>query len=141
MHDRTIIYKNNSIFYKKEGYTMPRIIAEPAIIKAAGTVQKVIEEYFGRVNSHTSEVSIARMKSPTGWSEPAQTPEFDEYTIVLNGMLRIAHAAGTIDITAGQAVCVEKGEQVAYSTPGKEGADYIAVCLPAFEPGLVHRDS
>jgi mannose-6-phosphate isomerase-like protein (cupin superfamily) len=120
---------------------MPRLISQPAIIKAAGTVPKIIEEYIGRINSGTANLSIARMKSPSGWSEPAQTPEFDEYTVVLKGMLRMTYAGGSIDIKAGMAVIVEKNEQVTYSTPEKEGAEYIAVCLPAFAPDLVHRKS
>ena len=118
---------------------MPKLIDKPTVIKAAGTIPKVIEEYIGRVNSHTSSISIARMKSPAGWFEGAQKPEFDEYTVVLNGMLHVTYESGSIDVAAGQAILVEKGEQVTYSTPGEAGADYIAVCLPAFAPGLVHR--
>lgn len=113
---------------------------KPSIIKAAGNKPKVIEEFIGRVNSDTEEISIARMKSPSGWVEPGQTPEFSEYTVVLNGMLRIATADGTTDVQAGEAVMVQPGEWVQYSTPGSDGAEYIAVCLPAFSPDIVRRD-
>ena len=119
---------------------MPRHIPAPTIIHAAGNLPKVIEEFIGRVNSGTDSVSIARMKSPSGWIEPGQTPEFDEYTLVLRGSLRVTTRAGAIDVTAGQAVIAPKGEWVQYSTPGPEGAEYIAVCVPAFSPETVHRD-
>ncbi|MDE2223301.1 MAG: cupin [Candidatus Omnitrophica bacterium] len=119
---------------------MPIFINQPTEIKAAGNKPKLIREYVGRVNSKTEAVSIARMKSPSGWIEPGQTPEFDEYTLVLKGSLRVTHKAGYIDVNAGQAVITQKGEWVKYSTPGPEGAEYIAVCLPAFSPTTVHRD-
>jgi mannose-6-phosphate isomerase-like protein (cupin superfamily) len=119
---------------------MPILITQPTRIEAAGNKPKRIEEYVGRVNSGTRETSIAHMRSPGGWLEPGQTPEFDEYTIVLKGMLRVDHLYGTIDVAAGQAVITHKGEWVRYSTPGAEGAEYIAVCLPAFSPETVHRD-
>lgn len=111
----------------------------PTRIEAAGTPPKTILEYVGRVNSKTSAVSVAHMKSPAGWTEPRQTPRFDEYTVVLSGTLRVEHAGGAIDVRAGQAVVTQAGEWVRYSTPG-EGAEYIAVCLPAFSPDTVHRD-
>jgi mannose-6-phosphate isomerase-like protein (cupin superfamily) len=119
---------------------MPKLISSPVIVKAAGNKPKIIEEYVGRVNTKTEPVSIAKMKSPGGWVEPGQTPEFDEYTILLKGKLRVTSKEGFKDITEGQAVLVEKGEWVQYSTPDAEGAEYIAVCLPAFSPDLVHRD-
>jgi len=119
---------------------MPAIISSPTIIQAAGNKPKLIEEYVGRVNSKTGALSIARMKSPSGWVEPGQTPEFDEYTIVLKGMLRIVSKNGSLDVGAGQAVIAQKGEWIQYSTPGPEGAEYIAVCLPAFSMEAVHRD-
>lgn len=119
---------------------MPIHIKSPSIIKAAGNKPKVIEEFIGRVNSDSSAVSIARMKSPSGWIEPGQTPEFDEYTVVLKGMLRVATRHATTDVHAGQAIITRKGEWVQYSTPGHEGAEYLAVCLPAFSPASVHRD-
>ncbi|MBX7184663.1 MAG: cupin domain-containing protein [Vicinamibacteria bacterium] len=120
---------------------MPRLIAAPTQIEAAGQPPKIIREYIGRVNSGTSAASVAHMKSPSGWSEPKQTPQFDEYTVVLAGMLRVEHEGGTIDVNAGQAVIAERGEWVRYSSPGKDGAEYIAVCLPAFSPDTVHRHS
>lgn len=119
---------------------MPTHIQAPSIIKAAGTKPKIIEEYIGRVNSRTMDVSVARMKSPGGWSEPAQTPEFDEYTVVLRGMLRVKHQHGTIDVHAGEAIITHSGEWVQYSTPDPEGAEYVAICLPAFSPDSVHRE-
>jgi mannose-6-phosphate isomerase-like protein (cupin superfamily) len=119
---------------------MPVKIDKPTVIKAAGNKPKLIEEFVGRVNSKTDAVSIARMKSPTGWVEPGQTPEFDEYTIVFKGVLRVESREGTIDVNPGEAVIARKGEWVKYSTPGPEGAEYIAVCLPAFSPDSVHRD-
>ena len=117
---------------------MPRLIDTPARIEAAGTKPKLIDEYVGRVNSGTPAVSIAHMRSPAGWEEPGQTPEFDEYTIVLKGTLRVRSRSGDLEVRAGQAVIVAKGDWVQYSTP--EGAEYIAVCLPAFSPETVHRD-
>ncbi len=119
---------------------MPTLISAPTVIQAAGNKPKVIEEFVGRVNSKTDAASIARMKSPPGWVEPGQTPQFDEYTVVLKGMLRAASRTGHVDVHAGQAVITQKGEWVQYSTPGPEGAEYIAVCLPAFSPDSVHRD-
>ena len=120
---------------------MSTLISQPTLIDSAGNKPKRIEEFVGRVNSRTEQASVARMRSPCGWQEPGQTPEFDEYTIVLNGMLRVEHRHGIIDVAAGQAVIVNKGEWVRYSTPGAEGAAYIAVCVPAFSPLTVHRDS
>ena len=119
---------------------MPRKIAEPAVIEAAGNKPKIIEEFVGRVNSGTSGLSIARMKSPAGWIEPGQTPEFNEYTVVLKGLLRVTTKEKTIDINEGQAIITSAGEWVQYSTPGPDGAEYIAVCLPAFSPDIVHRE-
>ena len=119
---------------------MPKLITEPTTIEAAGTRPKRIDEYFGFVNSGSGEVSIAHMRSPGGWSEPGQTPEFREYSVVLRGMLRVEHASGVLDVEAGQAVTIEPGEWVRYSTPGENGAEYLAVCLPAFSPATVHRD-
>jgi mannose-6-phosphate isomerase-like protein (cupin superfamily) len=115
-------------------------IEKPTIIESAGNKPKIIEEFIGRVNSGTGDLSIARMKSPAGWIEPGQEPEFDEYTLVLKGMLRVTTKKGAEDIHAGEAVIVPSGEWVQYSTPGTEGAEYIAVCLPAFSPETVHRD-
>jgi mannose-6-phosphate isomerase-like protein (cupin superfamily) len=119
---------------------MPSLISNPTVVQAAGTKPKLIEEYVGRVNTKSTEVSIARMKSPSGWVEPGQRPEFDEYTIVLNGMLRVTGEEESIDVRAGQAVLVCGGEWVQYSTPESEGAEYVAVCLPAFSMDTVHRD-
>ena len=129
--------------FLKCGYdeTMPTHISQPIRIAAAGNKPKLIDEYIGRVNSRTESTSVAHMRSPGGWQEPGQTPEFEEYTIVLNGMLRVEHRHGTIDVAAGQAVITHKGEWVRYSTPGAEGAEYIAVCVPAFSPDTVHRDA
>jgi len=115
-------------------------IEKPTIVAAAGNKPKVIEEFIGQVNSGTKDLSIARMKSPAGWIEPGQKPEFDEYTLVLKGLLRVTTQAEAADIRAGEAVIVPAGEWVQYSTPGAEGAEYIAVCLPAFSPETVHRD-
>jgi mannose-6-phosphate isomerase-like protein (cupin superfamily) len=115
-------------------------IEKPYIIKAAGNKPKVIEEYIGFVNSQTASLSIARMKSPGGWEEPGQKPEFDEYTIVLRGMLRVKTKTEELDIRPGEAVIANKNEWVQYSTPNEDGAEYIAVCLPAFSPDKVHRD-
>jgi mannose-6-phosphate isomerase-like protein (cupin superfamily) len=117
-----------------------KLIEAPAVVEAAGNKPKVIEEYVGRVRSGTAAVSIARMRSPPGWEEPGQTPEFDEYTLVLRGMLRVSTRAGDLDVRAGQAVIVNGGEWVRYASPGPEGAEYVAVCLPAFSPATVHRD-
>jgi mannose-6-phosphate isomerase-like protein (cupin superfamily) len=118
---------------------LPKLIESPTVIEAAGNKPKLIEEFVGRVNSGTEDVSITRMTSPSGWVEPAQTPEFDEYTVVLRGSLRVTSADGSIDVAAGQAVVVNAGEWVQYSTPGPEGAEYIAVCRPAFSPDTVNR--
>jgi len=120
---------------------MPTFISEPTRIQAAGTKPKLIDEYVGRVNSQTDTVSVAHMRSPQGWQEPGQTPEFDEFTTVLRGMLRVRHRDGQIDVHAGQAVIAHRGEWIQYSTPNEGGAEYIAVCLPAFSPDTVHRDS
>jgi mannose-6-phosphate isomerase-like protein (cupin superfamily) len=119
---------------------MPTFIQQPSIVEAAGNKPKIIEEYVGRVNSRTAGVSVARMKSPGGWVEPGQTPEFDEYTVVLRGTLRVTTRDGVLDVSAGQAVITHRGEWVQYSTPGEEGAEYVAVCLPAFSMDTVHRD-
>ena len=118
---------------------MPTIIEKPSIIAAAGNKPKIIEEYIGRINSKTEAISIARMKSPAGWIEPGQTPEFDEYTVVLKGCLHVKTAKGTYKIQAGQALITSAGEWVQYSSPEPEGAEYIAICLPAFSPEIVHR--
>lgn len=118
-----------------------KYIQEPSIIQAAGSPPKQIEEFIGRVASQTTEVSIARMISPAGWSEPGQTAEFNEYTVVLKGTLKVRLKEKEIDVSAGQAILVEAGEWVQYSTPCAKGAEYIAVCLPAFSPEIVHRDS
>jgi len=120
---------------------MPTLIANPTVIQAAGNKPKRIEEFVGRVNTRTDTVSVAQMKSPPGWVEPGQTPEFDEFTFVLRGMLRVASKGGTLDVRAGQAVIAHRGEWVQYSTPEPGGAEYIAVCLPAFSPQTVHRDA
>ena len=119
---------------------MPQVIKSPSIIKAAGTKEKIIEEFFGRVNSHTSEVSIARMKSPQGWEEPGQCPEFNEYTLVLKGTLQVRTSLELFLVSAGSAILVNAGEWVQYSTPFEGGAEYISVCLPAFSPATVHRE-
>ncbi len=119
----------------------PTLISQPARIEAAGNKPKLIDEYVGRVNSGTSQVSVAQMRSPSGWQEPGQTPDFDEFTVVVKGMLRVEYAGGSLDVHAGQAVIVHKGEWIRYSTPEPEGAEYFAICLPAFSPETVHRDS
>jgi mannose-6-phosphate isomerase-like protein (cupin superfamily) len=119
---------------------LPTKINSPSIIKAAGNKPKIIEEYIGRVNSQTNDLSIARMKSPGGWIEPGQTPEFDEYTVVLKGELHIKTKTNEIILKEGEAVITKKGEWIQYSTPEPEGAEYIAVCLPAFSPNTVNRD-
>lgn len=117
-----------------------RLIANPSRVAAAGTKPKLIDEYIGRVNSETTGLSIAHMRSPGGWVEPGQTPDFDEYTVVLKGVLRVEHRGGSLEVAAGQAVFVPRGEWIRYSTPGQEGAEYIAVCTPAFTSETVHRD-
>src|SRR5690348_3321890 len=124
---------------KQNGGNVPTLIAAATRIEAAGNKPKIIQEYIGRVNSKTQALSIARMSSPAGWVEPGQTPEFDEYTLVLGGMLRVEHKGGAIDVQAGQAVIAHAGEWIRYSTPN--GAEYVAICLPAFSPDTVHRDS
>lgn len=120
---------------------MPEHVQAPSIIEAAGNKPKVIEEYVGRANTGTEAVSIARMRSPGGWEEPGQTPEFDEYTVVLRGVLRVKTRDETFDVRQGQAIITRRGEWVQYSTPGEEGAEYVAVCLPAFSPETVRRDA
>lgn len=119
---------------------MPRLIETASRVTAAGSPPKTIDEYVGRVNTGTDAVSIAHMRSPSGWAEPGQTPEFDEYTLVLRGELRVEHAAGELTVPAGSAVHTTAGEWVRYSSPGAEGAEYVAVCLPAFDIGAAHRD-
>jgi ethanolamine utilization protein EutQ (cupin superfamily) len=119
---------------------MPDIIENSSRVQAAGTRPKLIDEYVGRVNTGDERVSIAHMRSPEGWVEPGQRPEFDEYTVVLEGCLHVEHAEGASDVRAGQAVLVRGGEWVRYSTPDAGGASYLAVCLPAFSPDTVHRD-
>lgn len=120
---------------------MPRLIQQPVVVQAAGTRPKRIEEFAGRASTGTSAVSVARMKSPSGWEEPGQRPEFEELTVVLNGVLRVEFEGGAFDVRAGQAVLSAPGEWIRYSTPGREGAEYIAICLPAFSAETVHRDS
>jgi mannose-6-phosphate isomerase-like protein (cupin superfamily) len=115
-------------------------IKAPTVISSSGSKPKLIEEFLGRVNSKTEGVSIAKMTSPGGWIEPGQTPEFDEYTLVLKGSLRVETKSSAIDVKAGEAVIAPKGKWVRYSTPGEEGAEYVAVCIPAFSPDNVHRD-
>jgi mannose-6-phosphate isomerase-like protein (cupin superfamily) len=119
---------------------MPTLIADPTRVEAAGNKPKLIDEFVGRASTRDSLVSIARMRSPAGWVEPGQAPEFDEYTIVLSGLLRVEHRQGSLDVTAGQGVVVRRGEWVRYSTPEQGGAEYIAVCLPAFSIETAHRD-
>jgi len=120
---------------------MPKLIERPTRIEAAGNKPKLIDEYIGRVNSQDARLSVAHMRSPGGWVEPGQRPDFDEMTVVLKGCLRVEHEGGALDVHAGQAVITHKGEWIRYSTPGDEGAEYIAVCLPAFSPDTVHRDA
>ena len=120
---------------------MPQLIAKPTVIQSAGNKPKLIREYVGRVNSGHAGLSVAHMKSPGGWVEPGQTPAFDEYTLVLAGLLRVEHAGGSLEVRAGQAVVCKAGEWVRYSTPEADGADYVAVCHPAFSPETVHRDA
>jgi mannose-6-phosphate isomerase-like protein (cupin superfamily) len=119
---------------------MPTLIAQPTRVTAAGNKPKLIDEYIGRVNSSHEALSIAHMRSPRGWQEPGQRPEFDEFTLVLRGTLRVEFEGGVLDVGAGQAVVAAQGEWIRYSTPGEEGAEYIAVCLPAFSMETVHRD-
>ena len=116
-------------------------IKQPSVIEAAGNKPKRIEEFIGRVNSKTIGLSVARMQSPGGWIEPGQTPDFDEYTVVLRGSLRVTTREGVVEVGAGEAIMTQKGEWVQYSTPGADGAEYIAVCLPAFSIDAVHRDA
>jgi mannose-6-phosphate isomerase-like protein (cupin superfamily) len=144
----TIEYENNFLDHTQyvrkrlyKGDYMPRHIRQPTRIQAVGTKPKQIEEFIGRINSSTPELSIARMVSPEGWEEPGQRPEFDEYTMVLKGRLVVTSDQGTLTIDEGQAVLCKKGEWVQYATPHPGGAEYIAVCLPAFSPELVHRDT
>ncbi len=120
---------------------MAKLISAPTVVPAAGQPPKIIQEFIGRVNSETSAVSIARMTSPSGWREPGQTPEFDEYTVVLRGELQVETREALYQVAAGQAIIVQAGEWVRYGTPGPEGAEYLAVCLPAFSPRIVHRDA
>ena len=119
---------------------MARLIETPTVVPAAGTPPKIIREHVGRVNTGTEAMSLARMSSPQGWVEPGQRPEFDEYTLVLEGCLRVEHGGGALDVRAGQAVIARRGEWVRYSSPEPGGAEYVAVCLPAFSPTMVHRD-
>jgi mannose-6-phosphate isomerase-like protein (cupin superfamily) len=119
---------------------MPTLIAKPTRIAAAGNKPKLIDEFIGRVNTGEDRLSIARMRSPAGWKEPGQRPEFDEYTLVLAGTLLVENEGTALNVEAGQAVLVKAGEWVRYSTPGTEGAEYLAICLPAFGPDIVHRD-
>lgn len=119
---------------------MPRLIAAPSRVTAAGEPPKTIDEFVGRVNSGDGVLSMAHMRSPSGWAEPGQRPEFDEYTLVLRGALRVEHEGGELTVEAGQAVHTAPGEWVRYSSPGADGAEYVAVCLPAFAMDIVHRD-
>src|SRR5947208_10939688 len=120
---------------------MPTLIEKPTRITAAGNQPKLIDEYVGRVNTGEGGVSVAHMRSPGGWAEPGQTPEFDEYTLVLRGLLRVTSRGGVLDVRAGEAVIAHRGEWVQYSTPEDDGAEYVAVCLPAFSPQTVRRDA
>ena len=128
------------MIFDGKGRNVPTRIAAPTRVEAAGNKPKLIDEYIGRVNSGTEAASVAHMRSPGGWQEPGQTPQFDEFTIVLRGMLRVDYREGTMDIRAGQAVIAHAGEWVRYSTPEADGAEYIAVCLPAFSMDTVNRD-
>jgi len=119
---------------------MPKLIEKPSRIEAAGNKPKLIDEYFGRVNSGDTALSVAHMRSPGGWVEPGQRPEFDEYTVVLRGALRVEHETGELEVKAGQAVLVPRGEWVRYGTPGEDGAEYVAICMPAFDLDAAHRD-
>jgi mannose-6-phosphate isomerase-like protein (cupin superfamily) len=120
---------------------MPTHVTKPTVIQSAGNKPKLIREHVGRVNTQTANVSVAHMKSPPGWVEPGQRPEFDEVTLVLAGVLRVEHEKGAIEVKAGESVIAHKGEWVRYSTPGPEGAEYVAVCVPAFSPETVRRDA
>ena len=120
---------------------MPTLINKPTRITSAGNKVKLIDEYIGRVNSGHSGISVAHMQSPGGWVEPGQTPEFEEYTLVLKGTLRVEHKDGSLDVSAGQGVIAHAGEWVRYSTPGEDGAEYVAICIPAFGMETVHRDA
>ena len=124
-----------------KGASMVTLIEEPTIVESVGNKPKTIEEYVGRVNSGHGGMSVARMRSPEGWEEPGQRPEFEEITVVLKGFVRVEYEGGVLDVQAGQAVVAHPGEWVRYSSPGSEGAEYIAVCMPAFSPDIVHRDS
>ena len=126
---------------QRETSTMPTLISQPTRIQAAGNKPKIIDEYVGRVNSKTAAASVAHMRSPEGWIEPGQTPEFDEFTVVLKGKLRVEYRDGSLDVQAGQAVIAPRGAWVRYSTPAREGAEYTAVCLPAFSMETVHREN
>lgn len=119
---------------------MPQLVSAPTRVEAAGNKPKLIDEYIGRVNSAERRASVAHMRSPGGWVEPGQRPEFDEFTVVLRGALHVEHEGGVFTVNAGQAVITLAGEWVRYSTPGEDGAEYVAVCLPAFSPDTVHRD-
>jgi ethanolamine utilization protein EutQ len=119
---------------------MPTLISQPTRITSAGNKPKLIDEYIGRVNSKTPGVSVAHMRSPAGWEEPGQTPEFEEMTLVLKGLVHVRHQEGVIDVVAGQAIIAHPGEWIQYSTPNENGAEYIAVCMPAFSMETVHRD-
>ncbi|HEV8238493.1 MAG TPA: cupin domain-containing protein [Thermoanaerobaculia bacterium] len=119
---------------------MPRLVAAPVVIQAAGNKPKLIEEFVGGPSTGSREVSVARMRSPGGWQEPGQRPEFTEITVVLRGRVRVEHEGGETSVAAGQAIVSEPGEWVRYSSPDPEGAEYVAICLPAFSPGIVHRD-
>jgi hypothetical protein len=119
---------------------MPKLISKPSIIKAAGDVPKMIQEFIGRLNTGTDSISIALMKSPPGWSEPGQIPEFDEYSLVLKGVLKVESKEGPFNAGPGQCASVSRGRWVQYSTPGAEGAEYVSICIPAFSPDAVHRD-
>lgn len=118
---------------------MPTLIEHSTRVQATGNLPKIIDEYIGRLNSQEGRISVAHMRSPAGWEEPGQTPEFEEYTIVLRGSLHVRHNGGILEVRAGQAIIAHPGEWIQYSTP-KQGAEYIAICLPAFSPGTVHRD-
>ncbi len=120
---------------------MPHLISQPTRVAATGNKPKLIDEFVGRVNTSTEALSVAHMRSPGGWSEPGQTPDFDEYTVVLRGMLRVESKEGSLDVRPGQAVAAHRGEWIRYSTPEQDGAEYIAICSPAFSPGTVHRDA
>jgi mannose-6-phosphate isomerase-like protein (cupin superfamily) len=120
---------------------MPKLIEAPTRVEAAGNVPKLIDEYVGRVNNHEQRLSVAHMRSPSGWVEPGQRPDFDEYTLVLKGALHVEYEGGELHVRAGQAILTRAGEWVRYSTPDPEGAEYVAVCLPAFSPDTVHRDA